>query len=195
MENLNKKREQIIKDLECCVTPFEGDCKKCSYNGKGFDDGVYEGCVNCLVRDALSLIKAQAVDYTELDEKYRNLLWENERLHTSCTELAQKCASLTEENERLTKRLEKEAKCQYDLCGQIVDLKAENEWLITERGAAVDDLRDCMYYAKPKRANTCNFCIHDCEVSQDGTQCKGKDNLIYCSPVWRGVVKSKSEGE
>ena len=36
---------------------------------------------------------------------------------------------LTEENEKLTKRLEKEAKCQYDLAGQIVDLKAENKRL------------------------------------------------------------------
>ena len=32
--------------------------------------------------------------------------------------------ALTEENERLKERLGREAKCQYDLCGQIVDLKA-----------------------------------------------------------------------
>lgn len=36
-------------------------------------------------------------------------------------ELAKKDAEI----ESLTKRLEKEAKCQYDLCGQIVDLKSE----------------------------------------------------------------------
>lgn len=67
--------------------------------------------------------------------------------------------------------------------------------LTEEKEVAIDDLKRCMYYAKPKRANTCNFCIHDCEVSQDGIQCKGKEDWIYCSPVWRGVVKSKSEGE
>ena len=74
-------------------------------------------------------------------------------------------------------------------------LTEENERLRAEREAAVHDLRDCMYYAKPKRANTCNFCIHDCEVSKDGTKCKGKDDWIYCSPVWRGIVKAKAEGE
>ena len=67
--------------------------------------------------------------------------------------------------------------------------------LTEEKEAAIDDLKSCMYYAKPKSANTCNFCTHDCEVSKDGTRCKGKDDWIYCSPVWRGVVNSKSEGE
>ena len=77
----------------------------------------------------------------------------------------------------------------------IKELTEENERLRAEKEAAVDDLKDCMYYAKPKRPNTCNFCIHDCEVSKDGTQCKGKDDWIYCSPIWRGVVKAKAEGE
>ena len=77
----------------------------------------------------------------------------------------------------------------------IKELTEENERLRAEKEAAVDDLKHCMYYANPKRANTCNFCIHDCEVSKDGTKCKGKDDWIYCSPVWRGVVKTKSEGE
>ena len=99
---------------------------------------------------------------------------------------------LTEENEAWQKQLittkEKSDKAYYELACEVEDLRAENE-------VAVDDLKRCMYYAKPKSANTCNFCIHDCEVSKDGTQCKGKDNWIYCSPVWRGVVKSKSEGE
>lgn len=87
--------------------------------------------------------------------------------------------------------------CGHSVC--IVKLRRDSLSLIKElteeKEVAIDDLKRCMYYAKPKRANTCNFCIHDCEVSQDGTQCKGKEDWIYCSPVWRGVVKSKSEGE
>ncbi len=71
--------------------------------------------------------------------------------------------------------------------------RAKVKEMTEEKEAAIEDLKHCMYYANPKRASTCNFCIHDCEVSQDGTQCKGKDNWIYCSPVWRGVVKSEGE--
>ena len=78
---------------------------------------------------------------------------------------------------------------------RIKELTEENESLRAENEASVDDLKQCMYYAKPKSPNTCNFCIHDCEVSKDGTQCKGKDDWIYCTPVWRGVVKVKAEGE
>lgn len=39
----------------------------------------------------------------------------------------EKVKELTAENERLRERLDREAKCQYDLCGQIVDLKEENK--------------------------------------------------------------------
>ncbi len=61
------EREQIIKALECCKTPLASDCENCSYTGKRLEDGVYEGCVNCLVGDALSLIK----ELTEENERLR----------------------------------------------------------------------------------------------------------------------------
>ena len=63
------EREQIIKALECCKTPLASDCEKCSYTGKRLEDGVYEGCVNCLVGDALSLIK----ELTEENERLRGI--------------------------------------------------------------------------------------------------------------------------
>jgi hypothetical protein len=78
---------------------------------------------------------------------------------------------------------------------RIKELTEENERLRSEKEAAIEDLEHCMYFAKPKKPNTCNFCTHDCEVSKDGTRCKGKEDWIYCSPVWRGFVKPKAEGE
>ena len=78
---------------------------------------------------------------------------------------------------------------------RIKELTEENERLRAEKKAAIEDLEHCMYFAKPKRPNTCNFCTHDCEVSKDSTRCKGKEDWIYCSPVWRGFVKPKAEGE
>lgn len=78
---------------------------------------------------------------------------------------------------------------------RIKELTEENERLRAEKEAAIEDLEHCMYFAKPKKPNTCNFCTHDCEVSKDGTRCKGKEDWIYCSPVWRGFVKPKAEGE
>ena len=63
-----KDRDTIIKGLECCKTPLASDCKNCSYSGERNEDGVYEGCVNCLVADALELIK----ELTEKNERLRN---------------------------------------------------------------------------------------------------------------------------
>ncbi len=39
---------------------------------------------------------------------------------------------LTEENEKLNERLDREARCQYDLCGQIVDLRDEVKYIKAE---------------------------------------------------------------
>ena len=122
------EREQIIKALECCKTPLASDCENCSYTGKRLEDGVYEGCVNCLVGDALALIKEQEQrikGQCKTAKKLRKQLKKanrgvrifanrtkqlteaNENLHTTCTELERKCASLNEENERLRDELAK----------------------------------------------------------------------------------------
>ena len=108
---------------------------------------------------------------------------------TSCPDYIKNALALIKE---LTEELEKERTWADSM---IDNLRDDIRELTEEKEAAVDDLKRCMYYAEPKRANTCNFCMHDCEVSKDGIQCKGKDKWNYCSPVWRGVVKSKSEGE
>ena len=65
-------REQIIKALECCKSPLSSDCENCSYTGKRLEDGVYEGCVNCLVGDALSLIKELTEENERLSQSLAN---------------------------------------------------------------------------------------------------------------------------
>lgn len=65
MEELN--RDDIKKALECCKTPLASDCANCSYTGKRLEDGVYEGCVNRLVGDALALIKSLAATNESLE--------------------------------------------------------------------------------------------------------------------------------
>lgn len=90
------KREQIIKALECCRTNSEMDCIDCHYRNKGND--LYDGCVNTLLVDALSLIK-------ELTEEVESLKQCMEHEHASFMETfgeyGEKCDKLAEENERL----------------------------------------------------------------------------------------------
>lgn len=50
-------RNQIIKALECCKSPLTSDCATCAYKGKSIKNGIYVGCVNTLIADALALIK------------------------------------------------------------------------------------------------------------------------------------------
>ena len=65
-------REQIIKALECCGSQNLSDCRGCPYEPE-------VKCHRLAITNALALIKAQAEDYTALDEQYRMLYEENER--------------------------------------------------------------------------------------------------------------------
>jgi hypothetical protein len=65
------ERDLIIKALECCVTTSAGDCENCGYRGKSHDNFIT--CTNCLIADALALIKSQ-------EQKSKELTEENERL-------------------------------------------------------------------------------------------------------------------
>ena len=74
--NEQEKRENVIKELECCVR-YMGECEECPYDeGRGNC-----GCAKQLYADALALLKAQAQEPrvmagaeltdTELIEKIR----------------------------------------------------------------------------------------------------------------------------
>ncbi len=90
------EREQIIKALECCITPRDCDCDDCPLDKYG--------SLNCkwlLMSHSLALIKELTEErdglYRLVDDKIqenKRLTDENERLHASCTELTRKCASL-----------------------------------------------------------------------------------------------------
>ena len=68
-QTMELNAEQIKKALECCKTPLASDCASCSYTGKRLEDGVYEGCVNCLVGDSLALITSQEQRIGELTDE------------------------------------------------------------------------------------------------------------------------------
>lgn len=93
---------EIKKALECCKTPLASDCENCSYTGKRLEDGVYEGCVNCLVRDALALINSQ-------DQKIKELTADLEAVRSRADEtidaLRSEVRELTEELEKRPPRL------------------------------------------------------------------------------------------
>lgn len=87
-------RDQIIKALECCGT--ENKC--CSSCPLAKD---YSPCSKTMANNALALVKAQAEDYTALDEKYRMLYEENERRKDQLCDLNAKIYEL-QRNERNT---------------------------------------------------------------------------------------------
>ncbi len=193
MENLNA--EQIKKSLECCIVNDwnSTQCNECPiYNGGG-------GCIDELKKSTIDLINSQEQKIFELENRLKEcengyegtLHLERAKLHDA----EEKVKELTQAHEMLSESYDHLEKTKDELLAERSRLTEENERLRAEKKTAIEDLEHCMYFAKPKRPNTCNFCTHDCEVSKDGTRCKGKEDWIYCSPVWRGFVKPKAEGE
>ena len=103
--------EQIIKALECCMTTSQSDCSDCGY--RGTTRSTFLTCTNCLISDALSLIKELTVENKLLNVELGNASSEILRLIDREKEL-------TEENERLRaevsvkKKLLDEAERRYD---------------------------------------------------------------------------------
>ena len=97
--------EQIKKALECCKTPLASDCENCSYTGKRLEDGVYEGCVNCLVGDALALITSQEQRIKELTNDVEDWKDTAKYYRDGLAECQKEKTKLTEENEAWQKAL------------------------------------------------------------------------------------------
>ena len=87
-------RDQIIKAMECCYS--NNACDGCPYTE-------LVGCRRELERDAFALLKAQAEDYTALDEQYRMLYEENERLRERNIVLEQKFIILERDEQYVVK--------------------------------------------------------------------------------------------
>ena len=99
------EHNDIIKALECCITNSEMDCINCPY--RGIVNDLYDGCVNTLVKDALSLIK-------ELTEENERLKAENETLEIYNADYKYKNKELTAFNRRWAKECaELQDECEY----------------------------------------------------------------------------------
>lgn len=117
------EREHIIKALECCINHEGDNCHICPYHYTL--NGFNHNCKEDMCEDALALIKALAEESQKWQEAY-------DCADSACRELSSKCDELTEENEKLNERLGREARCQYDLCGQIVNLSDEVKYIKAE---------------------------------------------------------------
>ena len=206
--------EQRIKDLETENKQFGDEQRKLIAERDAYKTWAYNknALINAMTDkiemgyepyDAKAVAEAEmwqriALREKELTEEVASWKAIAEGYQKQFEDCAEDRARLSEENESWQKSLitEKENadKAYYELACEVENLRAENERLRSEKEAAIEDLEHCMYFSKPKKPNTCNFCTHDCEVSKDGTRCKGKEDWIYCSPVWRGFVKPKAEG-
>ena len=95
--------EQIIKDLECCMTENGNDCDNCSYSDVIYKQGE-GGCCNKLMKDALDLINRQKAENIELQLKNSELKVEKERDYSIGYHLGEK-QGIKEFVERLKKKL------------------------------------------------------------------------------------------
>lgn len=110
-------KEEIIRALECCIG-IKGidacaNCPACL----GCED-----CVDFLREESLALIKELIEESQKWQEAYYCA-------DSACRELSSKCDELTEENEKLNEQINREARCQYDLCGQIVTLRDDVKYI------------------------------------------------------------------
>ena len=109
-------REQIIKAMECCHTPLASDCNNCGYRGQSVENGEYIGCVNCLIKDALSLIK----ELTEVAKRREDI----EKSPADCS--TPSVTELQRENERL--------KPQWISTAERLPENPDNQYLIIANG-------------------------------------------------------------
>lgn len=142
------EREQIIKALKCCINHEGDNCHICPYHYTL--NGFNHNCKEDMCEDALAFIKElidsedywkrqtfdACMDKGRMHDKIKELAQESQKWQeaydcadSACRELSSKCDELTEENEKLNERINREARCQYDLCGQIVTLRDDVKYI------------------------------------------------------------------
>lgn len=117
------ERKQIIKALECCINHEGDNCHICPYHYTL--NGFNHNCKEDMCEDALALIK----ELTDSEDYWKRQTFD------ACMDkgrMDDKIKELTEENEKLNERLDREARCQYDLCGQIVNLRDDVKYIKAE---------------------------------------------------------------
>lgn len=108
--------DAIVKALKCCNVPSGRACSECPYHEMGAE------CRTKRNKDAVEFILELIEESHKWQEAY-------DCIDSACRELSSKCDELTEENEKLNERLGREACCQYDLCGQIVNLRDDVKYI------------------------------------------------------------------
>ena len=108
--------DAIVKALKCCNVPSGRACSECPYHEVGAE------CRTKRNKDAAELIVKLAQESQKWEQAY-------DCADSACRELSSKCDELTEENEKLNERINREARCQYDLCGQIVTLRDDVKYI------------------------------------------------------------------
>lgn len=108
--------DAIVKALKCCNVPSGRACSECSYHEVGAE------CRTKRNKDAAELIVKLAQESQKWEQAY-------DCADSACRELSSKCDELVEESEKLHERINREARCQYDLCGQIVTLRDDVKYI------------------------------------------------------------------
>lgn len=186
--------------MECCKTPHVSDCENCSYTGKRLEDGVYEGCVNCLVGDALALINsqeqrigAQDITISELRKSLEKSAHDAERYERKVAELTEEVASWKGIAEGYQKQFE-------DCAEDRARLTEENESLKTQRRVLAVGLKDLRKEIKAIKADTVREMQERLiEELYKVAHCRHGDEYNMKSPEVFGIIdqiaKEMLEGE
>lgn len=182
------KLDDVMRALECCIhsDSEENHCINCPYYAEKY-------CAAKISADALALLREKGEQIFKLENRIKEC--ENGYEGTLYLERC-KSADKDAEIERLTKRLEKEAKCQYDLCGQIVDLKAEIERLNNDLAISRKETKRYMTSHKQTRADAITeFAerLKSCEFFEIADQYSGMQYVDFCD--WVDKIKKELKGE
>jgi hypothetical protein len=155
--------DAIVKALKCCNVPSGRACSECPYHEVG------EECRTKKNKDAASLIEEMSKahndleyilmgvmhfvdkwldgDELDMDEVNRSL-----RMREKTLEIVE---DLTKENKKLNERLDREAKCQYDLATKIVDLRDDAKYIKADTVRKMQErLKECFYSDSENIRNT-----------------------------------------
>ena len=82
---------------------------------------------------------------------------------------------------------------ETDINAMATDAANHIEIMAEEFNQLMEDFKSVVYHTKTKSANMCNFCKKDC--GEGGQPCRGKEDWVYCSFEWRGIVETQADGE
>ncbi len=189
------KPEDVMRALELHADCETDNCFECPY--EGYLSKADGNCVHHLSIDALALLREKDALLAEWDAKLKSYEIELLGKDAEIERLKKERDLANAEREANVKGFAEEmAKISVEtdaLRSAGNSLKLHLEAARAENAELLEDIQQCMYYAKPKNNNTCNFCKRD--GGEGGHTCKGREDWVDCSPIWRGVTREKMEGD